>query len=142
MKKMFIFLVFVLLSVSACSFSAYRGAIVSNSCDLISDYADCTAIELSQSTIEMTILLVPEVSVTNIIFELPNLNDEENIIYCSTDVLSTEEGSNPITVDCDLSEYAGTNTQLNFVATLEVTDSLGTVSTVTVEGQAEDYVEE
>ncbi len=142
MKQIIFIMVLAVLFLAGCSLTTQDGVVVVNFCDLISDYADCSAIELTEAEIEMTLNVESGVIVDSVVFELPNPDDNGNTVYCSTSgALTPDDDTYIIEVPCDLSEYAGQNTQLNFVVTVSVTDSSGT-STVTLEGQAEDYVEE
>ncbi len=138
MKKMLFMITIIAVLLGACSLDVQQGTVVVNFCDMDSLYVDCPEIELSQSTIRVILDVQQGVVVDSVVFELPNPDAENNIVYCSTDVnsLTAGQGVYRVNLPCDLSEYKYQNTQLNFVVTMTTADGTGTA-----DGQAEDYVE-
>lgn len=143
MKKLLLLLFSVIIVCAACSLETQQGTVVINFCDENSQYIDCPEFELSQSVLKMVIQPSQGVTVDSVVFELPNTDSLGNPVYCSTDAnsIALQNGMYIITVSCDLSEYADQNTQLNFEAGITVQNPDQSTSTVTVDGNAEDYVE-
>ncbi len=128
----------ILLSLAACTATLPQGDIVFNFCDVDeNEYIDCPTISLSTDTITMTIEVTSSdvASVDSVVFELP-----EEYIYCSTDpttLTTTDKETYTVELLCDLSGYEEQNTQLAFTVTATLTDG----STVSITGDAEDWIE-